>query len=187
MSLEKIKLPDFLIVDLYKNSLVELENVQSVKQIVDVKFEKKPVEVNEIEEVGTNNAIKYLGENRKNIAVLVNESKATVISESDLSFLTNILKACNLGLADIAIINIREQELHFNDVIQQFESTVLLLFNVDPKELKLPFNIPPFQVQNYDNCTYMVAPPLNMINQNNAEGKLYKTKLWMSLKTIFNV
>ena len=146
MSLENIKLPDFLIVDLYKNSLVELENVQGVKKTVDIKSEPKIPSVAQPAVATERKSIKFLGENKKNITVVVKEIKSAFINDTDLTFLTNILKACNLNLGDIAIVNTAEQKASYNELKDELGSTVILLFYIDPVEVNLRFTIPYFQV-----------------------------------------
>ena len=128
-----------------------------------------------------------MGENKKNVIIMVNEPKAVYLSEDDLGFLTTILKACQLSLADIGIINIAEQKVNFETIKQELRPKKILLFDVEPSVIKLPFLIPVFQPQNFDDCTIMVAPPLPYLNKPTQEGKLLKTKLWVSLKQVFNI
>src|SRR4051812_42374717 len=93
----KIKLPDFQIAELYKRTLVG----------IDTGVFTMPKENPEIEPeaVSTKDTIKYKGENRKQVIIIVNQPEEAHIKESDLTFLTTVLKACNLSLADIAIVN----------------------------------------------------------------------------------
>lgn len=118
---------------------------------------------------------------------MINEANAAFIMEDDLVFLTNILKACNLSLADIAIINIAQQNLEYQAIKKQLKTETILLFDVDPSAIKLPFLIPAFQLQKFDAFTIMVAPQLALLKKEGTEAKLLKTKLWLSLKQIFNL
>jgi len=183
MSEEKIQLPPFLIADLYKGYLVELdtfkaeENLSSPKEVV-------PDQVITEERSET---IKHLGENRKNVIIIVNQPGTAFLKEDDLTFLTNILKACQLTITDIAIVNIAETLVDYTALKEQLNPAYILLFDVKSSAIKLPFTIPVFQVQKYAVCTIMVAPALSKINKATADGKLLKTKLWVGLKQVFNI
>lgn len=183
MSEEKIQLPDFLIAELYKGSLVEIEAFG---------FKALPAEIEEgpwrgSKELKSVEKVRHLGENKKGVIIIVNEPEAVFLSEEDLTFLTNILKACQLTIADIAIVNISKQEITYEIIKEQLAPSTILLFDVEPSAIKLPFMIPAFQVQKFDACTIMLAPALPLINTTNNDGKLLKTKLWVSLKKVFSI
>jgi len=185
MNEEKLKLPDFLLADLYKNSLVEIHgrttDSRTTKEIA--------LEPSEIKAVASeaNNQIKYLGENAKNVTIVVNQRDVDFLNKNDLTFLTSILKACQLNLSDIAIVNVAKQQLTFQQLKDKLNCRHALLFDVDPSTIKLPFTVPAFQVQTFNECTIMLAPTLSRLNQTTQDGKLLKTKLWMSLKQMFGI
>jgi hypothetical protein len=183
MSEEKIQLPEFLIAELYKGSLVDLETF-TLKTLSTEIEEGAP---NEAEKSRSIKKIRYLGENQKRVTIIVNEPEVVFLSEEDLTFLTNILKACQLTLGDIAIVNTAKQEINYEIIKEQLTPSTILLFDVEPSAVKLPFMIPAFQVQTFDSCTIMLAPALPLINATNNDGKLLKTKLWVSLKKIFSI
>jgi hypothetical protein len=127
----------------------------------------------------------HLGGNKKNIVIVVASELKVFPVEGELAFLTNILAACKLSLADVAVLHRKEgaAALTYADLSREFSSRVVLLFAVSPAEIDLPFHFPPFQVQEFDGCTYLAAPSLKEI-----EGqKAVKQKLWACLKTIFNL
>ena len=180
---EKIQLPDFLIAELYKGSLVELNAFQE---------EAMPAVAQEdlakAEEKGRfEDKIKFLGQNGKGIIIIVHQTEAVFLKEAEFTFLTNILKACHLNLADIAIINTANAEVTYAAIKENMTASVILLFDVEPSVIKLPFMIPAFQVQKFDDCSIMVSPALTTINQETQEGKLLKTKLWVSLRKVFDL
>lgn len=183
MDADKIILPEFVIAELYKESLVDLTDFSHNR--------KERVEENATKEAGgmtsVSPKIKYLGENGKNITIVVSEPEAMYLIEEEYAFLTNILKACRLNPADIAIINAVKQQVTYNEIKEQLKAQQILLFDVEPSLIRLPFKIPPFQIQKYDGCTIMTAPALAALNMPTQEGKLLKTKLWSSLKEIFGV
>ncbi len=179
----KIVLPDFLIADLYKDTLVNFTGAATAtKKNTDVP-EKSPIQ----EEKVPKKTLDFLGQNKRHIAVLVNVPEAQYIQKEDLTFLSNILKACQLTQEDIAIINIAKQKVSFSELKFQLNVAYLLLFSVETLAIQVPFSIPFFQAQKFDGCTIVPAPSLSSINQNTHEGKLLKTKLWMCLKDIFGL
>ena len=183
MSEEKIQLPDFLIAELYKGTLVDLDtfNLKAPQPALD----EQPVKTDA--PIISNQKIKFLGENEKGVVIIVHQPEAVFLMEEELNFLTNILKACQLNLADIAIINNAQQEINHEAIKEQLHPNTILLFDVEPSAIQLPFMIPAFQVQNFAGSTIMVAPPLPLLNKTDQNGKLLKTKLWLSLKKIFNI
>ena len=180
MSEDRIKLPDFLIADLYKHSLVELEGYAT--ELVS-EHEDAPELVSDVYAA----KLRYLGENDKKVIIVVDEKKTMHLNEQDLSFLTNVLKACQLYLTDIAIINIDNQKVTFSEIKEQLHAVSIILFNVDPDAIRLPFKIPAFQRQKYAGCTVMLAPSLSVLNLPSNESRLLKTKLWHSLKELFDL
>ena len=89
MSLNSIKFEPTDIASLYKNSLVEVNAKQQVLPQSDTNTE--PVATR----------WKYLGENKKKTLVIVRNAVAVHIPDKQLSFLTKLLAACNLNLADV--------------------------------------------------------------------------------------
>ncbi|MCW3080477.1 hypothetical protein [Segetibacter sp.] len=183
MSAEKIQLPDFLLAELYKGSLVELDTYNA--EAVQTQLEEQPLKGQEA--IEPLDKVAFLGENKKGVIIIVHQPDAVFLLEEELIFLTSILKACHLDLADIAIINNSRQEVDYEAIKQQLGAKTILLFDVEPSAIKLPFMIPAFQVQKFSGSTIMVAPPLTHINKAGVEGKLLKTKLWLSLKNVFNI
>ncbi len=182
MDTDKIRLPDFLIADLYKSCLVDPDAFSNNKILADNKL---PAEA----EVAASSPdkIKYFGENRKNVIIVVSESNSIHLNREDLTFLTNILKACQLNTTDIAIINTAKQAVTFTAIKEQLTVLQIVLFDVEPSLIKLPFMIPPFQVQNFAGSSIMLAPALLALNKPGIEGRLLKTKLWNGLKQLFNI
>src|SRR6188472_774732 len=82
MSLNSIKFEPTEIASLYKNSLVE----------VNAKQQLLPQSDSNIGSVAS--GMKYLGENKKKILVIVRNAIAAHIPDKQLSFLTKLLAAC---------------------------------------------------------------------------------------------
>ena len=178
MNEQNIKLPDFLIADLYKNTLVEILNKQSNPP------DKKEIDYNPVENLDN---IKFFGKNNNNVLIVTNTRDDAFFSENDLFFLIKILKACNLNLSDTALVNYANQEVNYLKIKKQFNPEKILLFGVKTSLLQLPFTVPDFQVQSFDSFTILQCPALREIDEQTDPSKVLKLKLWAALKGMFNV
>ena len=132
-------------------------------------------------------AYKFLGKNGKKITILVQSPTVPFLPDNQLSFLTKILEACRMNIGDVAIVNTATASVNIATLKQQLQPTAILLFGLEPTAIKLPINFPEFKVQPYDSCSYLSAPPLTRLVAQSEESKLLKSKLWVCLKTLFNV
>jgi hypothetical protein len=172
MSLNSIKFEPIDIASLYKNSLVEINAEQQVIPLIK----------DETEQITT--GLKYLGENKKKTLVVVRNTNAVHIPDKQLSFLTKLLAACNLNLADVAVFNFQDHNAsEFYEILNFFNPKVVLLFDVDPSVFGLPMIFPQFQVQGYKDAVFVSSPSLEVIEPD----KSLKGKLWVCLKKIFNL
>ncbi|MGI8950877.1 MAG: hypothetical protein ACR2FN_04750 [Chitinophagaceae bacterium] len=177
-----IKLPAFIIADLYKNVLISAENFPEINN-----------KITEPEISATKNNAEilpekfYLGENKKNIIIAVKDNENIFLNDESLHFLNGILAACHFNLADVAIVNFERNNFSFQQLKEMLQLKHIFLFDVSARQIKLPFTIPHYQIQYYDNCTILLAPSLKKLMENSEEIKGEKKKLWSSLKTIFNI
>lgn len=163
MSLQHIKLPDAVITDLYKTPIIQLTNSAAPAD--------KP-------------AVKFLGSNQKRITILVNVTEAPFLTDKSFNFLAGILSACKLTVADVAIVNLQQlSDKSYQQIQQTTAPTALLLFGVSQQEIALPLQFPHFQLQRYGSVTYLAAPTLEEVEAD----KAVKTKLWGSLKSLFQL
>ncbi len=125
----------------------------------------------------------YIGKNQKHIIIVVSNDDSDTTNEYELKFLTNVLKACKLSLAEVAIVKWPMVEKNYFELFQTLECKTVLLFNIDPISFGLPINFPPFQIQPHNKLTFLYAPSLSEI-ENNID---LKKRLWTSLKILFNV
>ena len=128
-----------------------------------------------------------MGENSKHVTVLVADNKSTYLEDKHLQFLISILSACKLNLADVALVNTKNITTPFSEIKSQLVPQQMIFFGLPTAITDLPFTIPEYQVQQYNGCSYLFAPELKVLNGNSAVAKEQKTKLWMSLKKMFNV
>ena len=167
MSLNTIEFSNRTIADLYKNSLVEFEGA-----IPTTKAKAAP------------DQWKYLGENKKKVLVIVKYPEAVYVPDKQLSFLTNLLVACKLNLGDTAVLNFQKYSSNDSERLHSyFNPKTVFLFGVEPNDFGLPLIFPHFQVQSFNDATYLFTPVLEEIEHD----KVLKTKLWVCLKKIFNL
>jgi len=172
MSLNSIKFEPIDIASLYKNSLVEIN------------AEKQALSQTKIETEQITSGLKYLGENKKKTLIVVRNTNAVHIPDKQLSFLTKLLAACNLNLGDVAVFNFQDHNAsEFNEILNLFNTKVVLLFDVEPGQFGLPMIFPQFQVQGYKDAIFVSSPSLEVIEPD----KSLKGKLWVCLKKIFNL
>jgi hypothetical protein len=166
MDINNIQLTPATVTALFKNSLYSDENKEEER----VKKEKL--------------IFKYLGQNNKKILLLVNYADAAFLPDKQLDFLTSILTACKLSLADVAIINSANAgDVNYKALTKELQMQHALMFGISPDSLSLPVNFPVYQIQAFSNCTYLYADNLEALE---ADKKL-KTELWLCLKKIFGV
>lgn len=200
MSLNNIKLPDFVIADLYRKSLIQPEGpMQPEARIV---TEQQPVTISPVKEPiaepvppklsattpaasSEPAAYKILGNNKKQVTVVVNYPNDVFIPESDLQFLTKMLGACKLNMADVAIVNHATASVAIEKVKLQLQPKFVLLFGVEPATIQLPISFPSFKEQPYAGTTYLFTPALSELNLETEDAKVLKRKLWDCLKRIF--
>lgn len=176
MDLNHIELPSSLVAELYRSVLIDTGNVP-VKP--SVRVEESPSSAGK-----SGNDIKFLGENRKRILIMVEYSDAVHIPDADLSLLIAMLTACKLTIADVAIVNKNNIEDNTGKaIVEKLASRVVLLFGIDPVSFGLPMNFPEFQLQAFSGATYLYAPELVQYNDNPS----LKRKLWDCLKRLFVV
>lgn len=132
----------------------------------------------------TKKKLNALGGNQKKILVVADKENEIYLPENELVFLTTVLAACKLSLADVAIINYKNiEEKEYKKLIEYFGATTVLLFHLTPLEFGLPINFPHFQIQAFNGVTYLSAPELHLIEN---EISL-KKQLWPALKNIFRL
>ncbi|MFP5042263.1 hypothetical protein [Parasediminibacterium sp. JCM 36343] len=184
MSFDKIQLPGFVIADLYRGNLVLTDAAPPVSPL---KPASKPPAL--LVEKAVPNADKqwFLGSNQKQISIVVHDAEAVYLRDEWLQFLTSILGACKLNIGDVAIVNQFKTEISFTNLQATTMPKFLIMFGVSCSTVQLPFTIPDYQVQAYNNCSILQAPALSLMLGNTEAVKVEKTKLWLSLKKMFNI
>ena len=172
MSLNSIKFETTDIALLFKNSLVEIDEKKQVLP--------KPGQASS----QVTSQWKYLGENNKRTVIIVRYADVVHLPDKQLTFLTKLLSACSLGIADVAILNFHQhQPSEFKEILDHFKPKAVLLFDTKPSEFGMPINFPDFQAQTYKDAVYVSSPSLETIEPD----KNLKGKLWVCLKKIYNL
>ncbi len=167
MSIDNIQLPAFLQKALFKNKLVRPR--------------EKALATNSLLEKVT---IDFLGGNSKNIAFVVNTSDDRYVNDNQLKFISGLVKACNISLEDIAIVNIAQQKsITYVHMAEQLSCRKIFSFGVTPYDLSLPFTIPFFQLQAFHEIDYIFCPTLDKLQ----EDTQAKKQLWISLQKTFKI
>ena len=120
MSLNELRLSSSLVAMLYPNSLLDMGNDDATQ------VPNKPVGEQKIDE--ETKALKWLGNNQKNILIVVRYNDIVHLPDDELKFLTGILTACKLSLDDVAIINTNNYKRDgYNDILAEFKSRIVFL------------------------------------------------------------
>jgi hypothetical protein len=174
MSFNNVELPGFLVADLYKRHLVE-----DFSAIPKVSKTSEPAPL-------IDKPIQFLGKNLRQFVILVCYSNEVHLPEAQLEFLGNILKACQLNLGDVAIVNCNSQEVNFSN-IGQLQPRHIIAFGED-SQIRSDFKTSAFfEVSNKNGVNVINAPKLELLNQNTSDGKVLKGRLWNSLKQLLNI
>lgn len=167
MSIDNIRIPSSLYKSMYKSNLVDLA--------------KKP---HATDGVAVGAQIAFLGGNNKHIVFLVKNEECKFLNDGELNFLSSLLHACHITMADIAVINFSKNKgLDHTVINSKLKATKLLSFGVSPADIDLPFTIPYFQVQPFKESKYIFSPALEAIKEDTEAKKL----LWAGLQRLFNL
>lgn len=166
MSIDNIQLPAFVIQDLFQNSLVDLTG-NKIQQLT-----------------GTNKELSFFGGNKQHILLLVNNPDTAFVTDEQLTFLSGILNACKLTLEDVGLLNLASYPgISYKKISDAFTPRIVMMFGILPDAIQLPFVMPEFQRQSYNNQVYLAAPTLNELENN----KELKRRLWTVLQQIFSL
>jgi hypothetical protein len=205
MSLSHIILPDIVIADLYPKSLIQHEGpmvgattARPVETAVNNTAATQPAATPTVAapvsqpaavqpQAPVNEPMVYrtLGNNKRQIAIVVNCPNEVFLPETDLQFLTKMLSACKLNMADVAIVNFAARAVAIDPLKQQLQPRHVLLFGVEPGAIQLPISFPAFKEQAYAGSTFLFTPSLTQLNQETEQAKLLKRQLWDCLKRMF--
>lgn len=181
MGINNIELPAVVIADLFHSALLEQNHIIANKKslpnlpVIDTASDTNENKVKEWKSLGSNN---------KKILILVDNPDAVHLPDNELTFLTGVLSACNLSLADVAILNINKNPtVAYKELTTFFSTKIVLLFDIEPSAFGLPMSFPHFQIQAFSGNSFLYSPSLKSLRND----KILKSKLWICLKRLFNL
>lgn len=169
MSLNNLILPGSVIAGLYGRQLVVLKDVPPA-----IAGEKEVV-----------NPLKFLGNNARRVILLVSNPSDTFLPDDELNLLTQILNACELTLADVAIINLARSKTTISVVQEQLNPRHLIMLGTESGEIDLPMEFPDYRILEHGQTVYLKSPSLKTMLGKGPEARNIKMNLWQSLKTMF--
>lgn len=176
MSFSEIRLPNLVLIDLYKKALIDIpENKQ--------KSTKNGIS----DQTVSSTPPPYLGTNLKNSLILVNYPDEQFLPVEQLDFLSTILKACTLSIEDIAIVNTATLMENLDHCIKTLDPKTILFFGTHPFSVRGSSVLIDFNITEIEGILMVGSPSLENLNQNNNESKLLKRKLWDCLKQLFKI
>ena len=206
MHFEKVHLVPSVIAELYKHSLVVLEDMPATRSAMPGTIHAIPLHIEAVHiptrenikeavpasrvlpETGKNinlPAFTYLGGFDKKVAIVLAEHFHPHIADEDLEFLSKLLVACKLSLNDVAIINVVNNP-NMSRLWELMPSKALLLFDVDHAHVGLSFRRPHFEIQEWSGSSFMSAPALEKFRTGpDAAVQALKRQLWTGLQKIF--
>ena len=187
---QKTILPASVLVSLYKDTLV-LPDSEKKDTIIPNKEEKitatsannTPIEVAKVKK--STGPLKHLGDHNKKILVIVNDPNSVYLNEADFILLTSILNACKLTIADIALVNIGNQETSLHQILETLPSSIIMCFDVASTDLKIKLPNTLYKVTELGESNLFFSKALSCMQGTSAEAKLEKGTLWILLKKLF--
>lgn len=166
MSLDNFQLSSYLVQELYKDYLIDLEKEQISDQSLNA------------------DTIQHLGQFQQSVLILIHYPDSPYLPDETLQFLLGILQACRLSMADVAIVNLaRHPHIRYQTLQDQFKPHYWLGFNLNLGTMEFPIQFPEYQVQQYNHQSFVHGPALEMIQADPAQ----KRQLWNALKKAFQI
>jgi hypothetical protein len=165
---------------------MSLDNIQLTAETSRILFSKSLISFENqipLEEENESIKISSFGENEKHILFLTSDAGHKFLPDNEMELLTNLVSACQLSMADIALVNFHSNPLNYQQFNGYFQPKKILLFGISTSEVELPFTIPFFQIQNFNSQEYLTAPALKEF----LENKNLKKDLWKSLQKLFQL
>ncbi len=125
--------------------------------------------------------IPFEGKNQKKILVAFDTNGK--LKKEDKDLLHNLMKACHLAMDDIALVNMREQEVPVSDIMQRLHSRNAILFGIPALGTNLPLGNEEEKVISHETFSFISTAPLSTL-QNNV---IRKKALWEALKLMFGI
>ncbi|MNK30292.1 hypothetical protein D3C87_487090 [compost metagenome] len=124
---------------------------------------------------------KFLGNNKRNILILVNDEENEVSNELGRELLRKIVKSVNLSANDFALLNYAKYKgTGFQALQDYFSSTLIFAFGVTPAQLALATSHPEHAIVQEGSVRMIFSAELKTLDKNPAGKKA----LWGSLQNL---
>ena len=170
MENENAFLPYFITEDIYVVSEDAAEITARIEEAIEV-AESTPEYIEP--------SIKYKGENKKGILILIENNEGEYLTSADEIFLSKILQAVGIQLGDIALVNLKAE--HNLEQILKIEHATAIAFTTKYAQLNSEIPNELYQIHTHANAKILLADPLHEISQE----KEKKMKLWEQLQILF--
>ncbi|WP_123848653.1 hypothetical protein [Chitinophaga lutea] len=165
MSLEQLQLDPYLLAQMYDQPIIP-----EVRQAAPAAPKALP-------------KLKYLGENQKNILLLIQNESEAYLNEELFNLLANILNACKLGMQEVALLNVAGYPgLTLQDYHTALGFRQCIVFDIPPAQLGLA-EMEPYRLETHFGASVLYSHHLQQI----ATDKALKGRLWLALKQLFGI
>lgn len=120
--------------------------------------------------------IKKLLPQRKDYLVLLREEPRE--GDSQHLLLQGILNACKIVPDKLKVLSSFRHDADAHQLKELYQASFVILFGIEPGDIRLPVHFPYFQPQQHDGVTYLSSPGLADLE--NDKGA--KKQLWESLR-----
>ena len=170
---EKTRLPPTLMASLYRDSLIRSTPSEGKSHTEAPSGMGDP-----------SSQTPALGGFGKSVLVLVSHPGGAVMPDAELAFITNILKACRLGMEDVLLANAHGMDAaERKSFAESRRAAFLVLFGLEPADVALPMSFPPMKVQRHGQSQYLHAPALRALQTDDAGKRM----LWGALRQMFGI
>lgn len=121
---------------------------------------------------------------KQKVLILVSEPKLEFLSDTDAELLQNILKAVNLTLDEVDLLNVDTLETSdFKPMLATKVVHHVITFGIPMKRLQLEILLAPYQIKKVEGVNFLFADPLPTLHQD----KNRKKALWECLQKMFGI
>lgn len=125
-----------------------------------------------------------LGDFTKGVLILINEPTQAFLSDDDLAFLTGILSACQLNLAEVGILNLNNVPgIQARDLQQTYHPKAWWFFGPEPIQLGMTDINTGTTKNRFEGAPVFASLPLRQLAQEPGAKKV----LWTQLKAHYGM
>lgn len=121
------------------------------------------------------------GKNKKQFVWVVNEPGYPFLSDADFQFLSEVVNACKMNMDDMALVNIAQNNMDFEQTVTELQPKILIVSFLDRNWI--PLNKEAYTLQQEENFQLYITEELQIIRND----KVKKSKLWLALKQMLDL